>query len=263
MKKTYFFILMTILSITSFGTVKETQDAFVKVAERVKPAIVNISTTKTIKQRYYDPFDSFFGQRSQPRIYERKATALGSGFVVSKEGYILTNNHVIEGADEIEVKFSDGSEYEAEIVGSDKDTDVGVLKIKSKKKNFKFLELGNSEEVKVGYWAIAFGNPYGLASTMTVGIVSAKGRSGMGIENYENFIQTDASINPGNSGGPLVDLDGKVIGINTAILSKSGGNIGIGFAIPIDMVKIIKDSLIKTGKVNRAWLGVSVQPLSK
>ncbi|MGM0508629.1 MAG: DegQ family serine endoprotease [Fusobacteriota bacterium] len=263
MKKAYLIIFTITMSLMSFGDLWETQEEFAKVAEKVKPAVVNIRTTKTIKQQYYDPFEEFFNNRRTPKSYEREATSLGSGFLISEDGYLLTNDHVISGADKIEVKFSDGSEYDASVVGTDSDTDVAVLKIDSDKNDFKYLKFGDSDELKVGHWGIAFGNPYGLTSTVTVGIISAKGRSGMGIENYENFIQTDASINPGNSGGPLVNLNGEVVGMNTAILSKSGGNVGIGFAIPINMIKVIKDSLIKTGEVKRAWLGVSVQPLTR
>lgn len=270
MKKVLGFVLaFTILSISSFANVFEDQKAFTEVSKKVMPAVVNISTEKIIKQRYYDPFenlfnDQFFGrnnQRSQPREIKRKQTALGSGFIISNDGYIITNNHVIDGADKIKVTLNDKSTYSAKLIGTDKDTDVAILKINSKKK-LKYLNLGDSKALKVGQWAIAIGNPFGLNNTMTVGIISAKGRSGMGIENYEDFIQTDASINPGNSGGPLVDINGNVIGINTAILSKSGGNMGIGFAIPINMVKPIKNSLIKNGKVERGWLGVSIQPLN-
>ncbi|BDU51713.1 DegQ family serine endoprotease [Haliovirga abyssi] len=270
MKKVMSFMLVfTILSISSFANVFDDQKAFTEVSKKVMPAVVNISTEKVIKQRYYDPFedlfnDQFFGrnnQRREPREIKRKQTALGSGFIISEDGYIVTNNHVVDGADKIKVTLNDKSTYSAKLIGTDKDTDIAILKIKSNKK-FKYLTLGNSSKLEVGQWAIAIGNPFGLNNTMTVGIISAKGRSGMGIENYENFIQTDASINPGNSGGPLVDINGNVIGINTAILSKSGGNMGIGFAIPIDMVKPIKNSLIKNGKVERGWLGVSIQPLN-
>ena len=188
---------------------------------------------------------------------------MGSGFVISADGYVVTNYHVISDADKIEVKFADKETYSAKIVGSDPETDVALLKIEGNKSDFKSIELGDSDNIKIGQWAIAFGNPYGLNNSMTVGIVSAKGRSGMGIETYENFIQTDASINPGNSGGALVDIDGKVIGVNTAILSQSGGNVGIGFAIPVNMVKNIVKNLKDNGKVKRGYLGVTLQPIDK
>ena len=173
----------------------------------------------------------------------------------------MTNNHVVNGADEIFVKFSDGRELEAKLVGNDPEVDIAILKIQSKE-TFKPVEFGNSDSISVGQWAIAFGNPLGLNDTMTVGIVSAKGRSSLGIEKIENFIQTDAAINQGNSGGPLVDISGKVIGINTAIYSPSGGSIGIGFAIPANLAVNIKDSIIRTGKVERAFLGTELQDLT-
>ncbi len=274
MKKLVIVTMVFILGLISYGSPEEDQEAFVKIAEKVMPAVVNINTEKTIKQsfNYEDPFENlfndpafrrFFGNPPQrgPRQTQRKAKSLGSGFVISEEGYVVTNNHVIDGADKIEVTFENKDTYEAEIVGTDPDSDLAVLKIKATKK-FPFIEMGDSEKIKIGQWAIAIGNPFGLNNTMTVGIVSAKGRSGIGIENYEDFIQTDASINPGNSGGPLVDIRGKVIGVNTAIISKSGGNMGIGFAIPVNMAKRITDSLISTGKVERGWLGVSIQPLT-
>eukprot|EP00831_Metopus_contortus_P072584 TRINITY_DN66224_c0_g1_i3.p1 TRINITY_DN66224_c0_g1~~TRINITY_DN66224_c0_g1_i3.p1 ORF type:complete len:268 (+),score=63.44 TRINITY_DN66224_c0_g1_i3:180-983(+) len=159
----------------------------------------------------------------------------------------------------IEITFNNKEKYPAEVIGTDSDSDIAVLKIKQNNKDFPFLDLGDSDKLKIGQWAIAIGNPYGLNNTMTVGIVSATGRNGMGIENYEDFIQTDASINPGNSGGPLVDINGNVIGINTAILSKTGGNVGIGFAIPVNMVKTITTSLIENGKFERGWLGIQMQ----
>lgn len=260
---TSIFVLFTF---TTFSNPTKDQDAFIKVAEKVMPAVVNINTEKIIKQRYVDPFeelfnDPFFGRRynSQPKEYKRKATALGSGFLISKDGYIVTNNHVIDQADKIEITFNNKEKYPAEVIGTDSDSDIAVLKIKQNNKEFPFLDLGDSDKLKIGQWAIAIGNPYGLNNTMTVGIVSATGRNGMGIENYEDFIQTDASINPGNSGGPLVDINGNVIGINTAILSKTGGNVGIGFAIPVNMVKTITNSLIENGKFERGWLGIQMQ----
>jgi serine protease Do len=264
------FSTFLLLALQSIANPAETQNSFIQVAEKVMPAVVNINTEKTIQQRYVDPFeelfnDPFFGRsfrrKQTPKDYKRKTTSLGSGFVISEDGYIITNNHVIDGADKIEVAFNNKEKYEAKIIGTDPDSDVAVLKIKSDKKTFPYLSLGNSDSIKVGQWAIAIGNPFGLNNTMTAGIISAKGRSGMGIENYEDFIQTDASINPGNSGGPLVDINGDVIGINTAILSKSGGNVGIGFAIPINMAKTITNSIIENGEFERGWLGVQIQDL--
>lgn len=260
--------LLICFSFISFGNAIKDQEAFIEIAEKVMPAVVNINTERTVKQRYIDPFeeffnDQFFGRRSIPKEYERKTTSLGSGFVISEDGYVITNNHVIDGATKIEITFNTKETYEAEVVGKDKESDIAVLKIKENNIKFKYIELGDSDNIKIGQWAIAIGNPFGLNNTMTLGIVSAKGRKGVGIENYEDFIQTDASINPGNSGGPLVDINGRVIGINTAILSRSGGNIGIGFAIPINMAKVITDSLIKDGKYERGWLGVQIQEVDK
>lgn len=273
MKKTAVVVLGFLLTVISvFGSAREEQDSFIKVAEEVMPAVVNISTEKTITRKYVDPFeelfnDPFFGnnqsQNRRGRDIKQKASSLGSGFVISADGYVVTNYHVISDADKIEVKFADKETYSAKIVGSDPETDVALLKIEGNKSDFKSIELGDSDNIKIGQWAIAFGNPYGLNNSMTVGIVSAKGRSGMGIETYENFIQTDASINPGNSGGALVDIDGKVIGVNTAILSQSGGNVGIGFAIPVNMVKNIVKNLKDNGKVKRGYLGVTLQPIDK
>lgn len=261
-----------ILAMSVFADARGDQDAFIKVAEKVMPAVVNISTEKTITRKYNDPFEEFFNdqffgennnQQRKGRDIKQKATSLGSGFVISADGYIVTNYHVISDADKIEIKFADKSTYRAKVIGTDPETDVALLKIEGKNEKFESVELGDSDKIKIGQWAIALGNPYGLNNSMTVGIVSAKGRSGMGIETYENFIQTDASINPGNSGGALVDIDGKVIGMNTAILSQSGGNIGIGFAIPVNMVKNIIKNLKDEGKVTRGFLGVVLQQVDK
>ena len=239
----------------------ETQNEFVNVSNKLKDSVVNIKTKKTVYVNYYNPIEQFLYGRSEPRTEKRESGSLGSGFIISADGYVMTNNHVVNGADEIFVKFSDGRELEAKLVGNDPDVDIAILKIQSKE-TFKPVEFGNSDSISVGQWAIAFGNPLGLNDTMTVGIVSAKGRSSLGIEKIENFIQTDAAINQGNSGGPLVDISGKVIGINTAIYSPSGGSIGIGFAIPANLAVNIKDSIIKTGKVERAFLGTELQDLN-
>jgi len=255
-----------------------TAEAFAAIVKRVKPAVVFIQVEKTIKTKptpvfpFPDPFKFFFGQPgfgpfsppgfqfpTQPRQY--KEIGQGSGFIISPNGYILTNNHVVAGADKITVKLADGRVFKAKVIGRDPLSDVAVIKINAK--NLPTIPLGNSDKLKVGEWVIAIGNPFGLSQTVTVGVVSAKGRSGIGINDYEDFIQTDAAINPGNSGGPLINIYGQAVGMNTAIYSKSGGFMGIGFAIPINMVKIIKDQLIKYGKVTRGWLGVVIQNVTE
>jgi len=240
--------------------------SFSDLAERVKPAVVNISTSKTYKGRGGfgapfggspfgdDFFDRFFGD--MPRR-EFKQRSLGSGFIISNDGYIFTNSHVVEQADKILVKTSDGKEYEAKVIGTDVNTDIALIKIKPDN-SLPVAEIGDSDKVKVGEWVIAIGNPFGLDATVTAGIVSAKGRV-IGAGPYDNFIQTDASINPGNSGGPLFGMDAKVIGINTAIVAQGQG---IGFAIPINMAKVILADLKTKGKVTRGWLGISVQDIS-
>ena len=200
--------------------------------------------------------ENFLDKIFKPKIYS--VENLGSGVIVSPKGYILTNHHVIENAEHFLVQLSDNRSFEGTLIGTDKKTDLAVIKIDS----FKSLPqapLGDSDNIKVGQWVVAIGNPYGLDRTVTVGVVSAKGRSDLGITTYENFIQTDASVNPGNSGGPLLDLEGNVVGINTAII---GQGTGIGFAIPIKMAKLISEDLIKNGKVERGWLGASIQPLT-
>jgi serine protease Do len=208
-------------------------------------------------------FRRFFGprlpERGQPRKYRQ--TGQGSGFIVSKDGYILTNHHVVGDADRITVTLSDGREFTAKTVGTDPKSDVAVIKIEAD--NLPILPLGDSDALEVGEWVMAVGNPFGLSHTITVGVVSAKGRSTVGITDYEDFIQTDAAINPGNSGGPLINLTGEVVGIITAIFSRSGGYMGIGFAIPVNMAKAIQKQLVETGKVIRGSLGVNVQNLSK
>ncbi len=232
--------------------------------KRVTPAVVNIATSSTVRIQgnplFNDPFfQHFFEMPSQPR--ERKTQSLGSGVIVdAKKGYIITNNHVIDKADEIKVTLRNGESYEAKLIGTDPDSDVAVIQIKAK--NLTAIPLANSEKLNVGDFAVAIGNPFGLGQTVTSGIISAMERSGLGIEGYENFIQTDASINPGNSGGALVNLRGELIGINTAIFSKSGGNIGIGFAIPINMAHEIMQQLIRYGEVKRGRLGAQAQDLT-
>ncbi len=232
--------------------------------ERVMPAVVNIATVGRIRVQenplFNDPFfRHFFDIPDQTR--ERRTQSLGSGVVVdAKKGYILTNNHVIDHADEIQVTLRNGETHSAKLIGTDPDTDVAVIQIKAK--NLTAIPLADSSKIRVGDFVVAIGNPFGLGQTVTSGIVSAIGRSGLGIEGFEDFIQTDASINPGNSGGALVNLRGELMGINTAILSQSGGNIGIGFAIPINMAHDIMQQLLSHGKVQRGRLGAQAQDLT-
>ncbi len=242
--------------------------AFRDVAKKVSPAVVYISTEQTVKgqqvpEQFRDFFDEEFFRRffGVPEQREYKQRGLGSGFIVSKDGYILTNNHVVGKADKIKVTLPDKRELDAKVIGTDPKTDVAVIKIEGD--NFPTASLGDSKTIEVGDWAIAIGTPFGLSQTVTAGIISASGRANIGIVDYEDFIQTDAAINPGNSGGPLVNIEGDVIGINTAIFSRSGGYQGIGFAIPINMAKNIMDSLITKGKVVRGWLGVMIQPVTQ
>jgi len=240
--------------------------ATAEIVDAVRPAIVNISTTRTVKlqgggdQFFDDPFfRRFFGDRFQsPK--EHKSLGLGSGVIVDPDGYILTANHVIQGADEIKVTLSDKREFKGRIVGSDIMTDIGVVKIDAK--DLPNVKMGDSAKLRVGETVLAIGSPYGLSQTVTMGIVSAVGRANVGIADYEDFIQTDAAINPGNSGGALVNVRGELVGINTAIFSTSGGYQGIGFAVPTSMAKAAMDSLINKGKVVRGWLGVSIQNLT-
>ena len=234
-----------------------------QVAQSVSPAVAHISTSKTIKMPRSHPFgddrlDQYFRQRFRmPKEY--KKTALGSGIIVSDDGYILTNNHVVSGADELKVTLSDKTEFEAKIIVADAESEVAVIKIDAK--DLPYARLGNSDTARVGQWVIAIGNPFGFDRTVTFGIVSATSRT-LGMQTYEDFIQTDAAINPGNSGGPLVNLRGEVIGINTVIVTRSGGYQGLGFAIPINTAKLVKDSFIKTGRVVRGFLGVEPQDVS-
>jgi len=237
-----------------------TQEAFIEVSEKVTPAVVNISAARMAAAREISPFfEDFFGDLfRQHSPYRRKEQSLGSGFILSEDGYILTNEHVVKGAEEIKVKLSDQRTYDGKVVGSDPRTDVAVIKITAQEK-LPTVVLGDSDTLKVGQWALAIGNPFGLDRTLTVGVISATGRADVGIEDYEDFIQTDASINPGNSGGPLLNIYGEVMGINTAIVASGQG---IGFAIPINLARLIADQLIEKGEVTRGWLGVSIQPLT-
>jgi len=252
--------------------------AFASVAEKASPGVVGIVTRRKIAatsprtrptpdEESSDPsgedlFNFFFRRSPQGRLPQREYTqrAQGSGFIISSEGHILTNNHLVSGADEVMVELAQGRIMKARLVGTDPESDVAVIRIDAN--NLTPVALGNSDALEVGEWVLAIGNPMGLSHTVTAGIVSAKGRSGLNISTYENFIQTDAAINMGNSGGPLINLDGEAVGINTAIVGPSGGNIGIGFAIPINMAKDVAHQLIQTGSVERGYLGVYPQDLT-
>jgi serine protease Do len=258
------------ISKNSVDFLTKTGDAMAEIAKVAMPAVVNIATVKTEKAAegprnplLDDPFfRRFFGDRFRhpdtPR--ERKSSSLGSGVIVSPDGYILTNNHVIRNADKIQVLLSDKRQFTGKIIGSDPKTDLSVIKIDAD--NLSYLNLGDSDNLKIGELVLAIGNPYGLNQTITMGIVSAVGRANVGIADYEDFIQTDAAINPGNSGGALVNVRGELVGVNTAIFSTSGGYQGIGFAIPSNMAEAVLDSLITKGKVIRGWLGVSIQGIT-
>jgi Do/DeqQ family serine protease len=236
-------------------------DSYSDAVQRAAPAVVNIFTTKEVRvsrnPMLSDPvLRRFFGD--QPLGDEtRRATSLGSGVIVSPTGYILTNNHVVQAADEIEVALSDGKKLLAKVVGSDPETDLAVLRVEAK--NLPAITFGSSESLRVGDVVLAIGNPLGIGQTVTSGIVSALGRSGLGINTFENFIQTDAAINQGNSGGALVDARGNLVGVNTAILSQTGGSIGIGLAIPASMAKTVMEQIIRTGTVTRGWVGVELE----
>ncbi|HEB94404.1 MAG TPA: trypsin-like serine protease [Gammaproteobacteria bacterium] len=238
----------------------------VSYADAVEPAakaVVNVYTAKVITRKRHplldDPlFQQFFGNQLGPR--KRLQTSLGSGVIVSAQGYVLTNNHVIAGADEIQVLLQDGRSSKATLVGADKDTDLAVLRIKLD--NLPVLPLGSTDHLRVGDVALAIGNPFGVGQTVTLGIISATGRSQLGINRYEDFIQTDAAINPGNSGGALINAWGELIGINTAIYSRSGGSQGIGFAIPIALVSNVMQQIIEQGHVERGWLGIEAQDIT-
>ena len=228
------------------------------------PSVVNLYTTKVINKPahplFEDPqFRRFFGDNSPKQ--KRMESSLGSGVIMSPEGYILTNNHVTSGADQIVVALKDGRETLARVIGSDPETDLAVLKIDLK--NLPAITVGRSDSIRIGDVALAIGNPFGVGQTVTMGIISATGRNQLGLNNYEDFIQTDAAINPGNSGGALVDANGNLTGINTAIFSKSGGSQGIGFAIPVKLAMEVMKSIIEHGQVIRGWLGIEVQPLTQ
>ena len=231
---------------------------------RAAPAVANLYTTKVVNKNarplFEDPqFRHFFGN-NEPK-QRRMESSLGSAVLMSPEGYLLTNNHVVAGADQIVVALKDGRETHARVIGSDPETDLAVLKIDLK--NLPAITIGRSDTLRIGDIALAIGNPFGVGQTTTMGIISATGRNQLGLNNYEDFIQTDAAINPGNSGGALVDANGNLTGINTAIFSKSGGSQGIGFAIPVKLAMEVMKSIIEHGQVIRGWLGIEVQPLTQ
>jgi serine protease Do len=255
------------ISKEAIDTLSKVNQAMAEVAASVKPAVVNISSSSVVTQRMTSPFfddpffkrffgDEFGGNRSG----KFRRSGQGSGVIVDKNGYILTNSHVVKDADEIKIKLSDKREFKGKVIGMDPRTDLAIIKIDSN--NLPVLKVGDSSQIRVGETVLAIGNPFGLNQTVTSGIVSAVGRADVGIADYEDFIQTDAAINPGNSGGALVNIRGELIGINTAIFSTSGGYQGVGFAVPSNMAKAVMDSLIKSGKVVRGWLGVQIQPVT-
>jgi len=253
----------------SIQILEKMSDAFASIAEEVTPAVVTITSEKVIKpssdiQGGPNPFRDFFGDDLWKRFFEFHypeggftQQALGSGVIVRKDGIILTNNHLVGGAEDIAVTLADGRKLDAEIVGTDPRTDLAVVRVKAK--DLPTVKLANSDNIRVGEWVVAIGSPFRLRQTVTAGIVSAKGRSNVGLAEYEDFIQTDAAINPGNSGGALVNLRGELIGINTAIATRTGTFSGIGFAIPINMAKRVMEDLIKNGRVIRGWLGILIQ----
>ena len=259
-------LFIFLLLVTSSNTVQAFSgpDTFADLAEKVSPSVVNISTTGVIEQSSpqipsIEDFFNFPFNMPSPEPSEREFSSLGSGFVISEDGYIVTNNHVVQNASDIQVTFTNGLKLEAELIAFDSETDLALLKVDTTDK-LPFLEFGDSDSAKVGSWVMAIGNPHGLGGSVTAGIVSARGRMLGG--RYDDFIQTDAAINRGNSGGPLFNLDGEVIGVNSMILSPSGGSIGLGFAIPSNLAKNIIVQLKDTGEIQRAWLGVRIQEVT-
>ncbi len=249
-----------VLPVTAASAPALVAAGFAQAARRATPAVVSIVATKMTKRRQgaEDPhFRFFFGEEGSAQQHQ---TGLGSGVIVSPEGYLLTNNHVIDGADEIEVQLADGRQARARLIGTDPETDVAVLKIELEK--LPVIAFGEVQSLQVGDAVLAIGNPFNVGQTVTSGIVSALGRNRLGLSTFENFIQTDAAINPGNSGGALVDAQGSLVGINTAIFSRSGGSMGIGFAIPVDTARQVMESLVRDGQVTRGWLGVEQRDLT-
>ena len=269
MKKYFKFILVLFvsLSISFAGNAKDIPSSFADLAERVMPSVVNISTTTTVTTQANpfpfqfppgSPFEDMFKEFGTPQ--KRKSNALGSGFIIDEKGIVITNNHVIQSAEDIVVRVNGDKEFKAKVLGADPGMDIAVLKMETDEK-FEPVKFGDSDKARIGDWVIAIGNPFGFGGTVTSGIISARNRS-IGLSRYEDFIQTDASINQGNSGGPLFNMDGEVIGINTAILGPSG-SIGIGFSIPSNNAKKVIAQLIQFGETKRGWLGVRIQYVSK
>ena len=266
LKTIFFAIVFTLFfNINSFS--QSIPSSFADLAERLMPSVVNISTTQTVTTTTNpfpfqfppgSPFEDMFKEFGTPQ--ERQSTALGSGFIIDEKGIVVTNNHVIQDAEDIIVRVNGDKEFKAKVIGADPLSDIAVLQLETKEK-FIPVKFGNSDQARIGDWVIAIGNPFGLGGTVTSGIISARNRS-IGLSRYEDFIQTDASINSGNSGGPLFDMNGDVIGINTAILGRSG-SIGIGFSIPSNSAKLVINQLIKFGETKRGWLGVRIQDVTK
>jgi len=259
-----FIVSVPVVAAAGLAALENRPPSFAAIAKKTMPVVVNISTTTQRSGRggSNDPIEEFFNRffgETPPR--ENSQRSLGSGILISKDGEILTNYHVVRNADAIKVKLADQTEFEARLIGKDDRTDLAMIKIRRSGGNLPFARLGSSSHLDVGDWVMAIGNPFGLEHTVTAGIVSAKGRV-IGAGPYDNFIQTDASINPGNSGGPLINAAGEVVGVNSAIFSQTGGNVGIGFAIPIDLAKKVADHLRKNGKVVRGWLGIRAQDVS-
>ena len=266
--RTIFLTLLFVFSISSISNSQNIPGSFADLAEKLMPSVVNISTTQTVVTRSNpfpnfqfppgSPFEDMFKEFGTPQ--ERQTSALGSGFIIDEKGIVVTNNHVIEGAEDIVVQVNGEKKFKAKVIGADPLSDIAVLQIETKEK-FTPVKFGDSDKARIGDWVIAIGNPFGLGGTVTSGIISARNRS-IGLTRYEDYIQTDASINSGNSGGPLFDMNGDVIGINTAILGRSG-NVGIGFSIPSNSAKQVIDQLIEFGETKRGWLGVRIQDVTK
>jgi len=265
--KTIFLIIIFTLSLQSKSFSQNIPGSFADLAEKLMPSVVNISTTTIVTTQSNplpfqfppgSPFEDMFKEFGTPQ--ERQSAALGSGFIIDEKGIVITNNHVIQDAKDIVVQINGGKKFEAKVIGADPLSDIAVLQIVTKEK-FIPVKFGDSDKARIGDWVIAIGNPFGLGGTVTSGIISARNRS-IGLSRYEDYIQTDASINQGNSGGPLFDMNGNVIGINTAILGRSG-NVGIGFSIPSNSAKIVIDQLIEFGETKRGWLGVRIQDVTK
>ncbi|MDA0917314.1 MAG: DegQ family serine endoprotease [Proteobacteria bacterium] len=270
-KLSYACVIKTFLIIftVNISHAKSAPDSFADLAEKLSPSVVNISTTTVIEDKSRQmpsfppgsPFEEFFKQFDQPGGKKRKAQSLGSGFIIDETGYVITNNHVIDNAEKIMVILYDDTSFEATVIGKDPKTDVALLKIDPKKTKLTAVKFGDSNNLRVGDWVMAIGNPFGFGGTVTAGIVSARGRNLSG--SYDDYIQTDASINRGNSGGPLFDIKGNVVGINTAIFSQSGGSVGIGFAVSSNLAKQVTDQLKQYGRTKRGWLGVLIQEITQ